>query len=217
MANEQIQTLVASRLEPALAAIAAKTRAEIEASERHAEAARIARLVELEQRELMSMKAREKLERRMRAACRGIANLHELGRVPELPALARLCMNAHYRMVEGAIDDSEFIYYSASDDQEYTQVRITAAAVIVDFGGADACYRGRIEFLATDTDEELMAKLEEIASHMRYRPFVVRNVFDRPGDNGDLGAIAFQVLIESANPRRMEEYFADATASLPRN
>lgn len=209
--QSQIQELASSTVQKVLGNI--QQRAEAELAD--AEERRVQRRIAFEVRQLrekeQAKKTRRVHVRRLARARMGLAALFELSRLPEIQKLAMLI--PRYQPLDA--DDPGFQYYYAGDDQEYSQVILYPDQVMVDFGGASPNCTGNVRFLATDTSEQLNEGLEQIASFGRFKPLFAADLFGaEKGFSPDLDALAYQVLIDAANPRLLPTYFKRAIENI---
>lgn len=140
---------------------------------------------------------------RTQAALKGIENLFALASIPELPLL---CDTRLSQLPPGG-----FMFYLAQDDQEYVAVGLYPDLIMVEVGGATSQYETSIRLERGGDDEALREKISEIVSIRRSRPLEIVRVFDRPGDNGDLFDLAFQVLVDASKEHRLHLYLKDAS------
>lgn len=194
---------------------------EIERAGREALAAEELQRKEMARRVRLEKQARRKIERelelkldrRRSAAYAGVRALLELSQIPELLSLAKL--SGFLQPCWGSVLPLDgFAYYAAWDDNEHTQVVLYPGRVVVDYGAEEG---GRtIEFHAKDSQRTIMRELKQIVYPHEYPTFLVQETFEKPGDHGDLGGIAFQVLVEASNAARMVVYFKRALSLIGR-
>lgn len=158
----------------------------------------------IERRRLQDAKDERAKEGRVQAALKGIDNLFALSAIPQLPIL-------HDTFWSGTLRKGGFLYYQAQDDQEHVIVGIYSDSILIEVDGESSSYRIDIRLNLDDCEETLRQKISSIASINRRRPIEILADFDRPGDNGDLFDLVFQVLVDASKENRLRQYLNVAT------
>ncbi|MGE5540959.1 MAG: hypothetical protein ACM3TU_01595 [Bacillota bacterium] len=207
--SHHVEQRVTTSAQSAIARITALSTERIRASRRESRRARAHREAEEGRRAREQAAAALELRKRIERAVGGVKHLLALADRPEIYKLLKVGAST-VSSDQFGLPSNGFLYYSALDEQEWVAIVLYRRRVVVIYGGPDAQYEGHLEFAASDSKQAVREKLASIASNTKYLPFEVARLFDRPGDNGELPVIAFQVLVEANSQNSLLRYFKDA-------